>query len=59
MVKNEVEMKIKCLRSDNGGEFVSNEFYSYCEENRIKRQFSAAYTTQQNRVVERKNRMDQ
>ena len=25
MVENEVEMKIKCLRSDNGGEFVSNE----------------------------------
>ncbi len=48
MVENEVEMKIKCLRSDNGGEFTSNEFYSYCEENGIIRHFSAAYTPQQN-----------
>ncbi len=48
-------MNIKCLRSDNGGEFTSNEFYSYCEDNGIKRHFSAAYTPQQNGVVERKN----
>ena len=46
MVENEVEMKIKCLRSDNGGEFTSNEFYSYCEEHGIRRQFSAVYTPQ-------------
>ena len=56
MVENEVEMRIKCLRSDNGGEFVSNEFYDYCEENGIRRDFSATYTPQQNGVVERKNR---
>ena len=56
MVENEVEMKIKYLRSDNGGEFISNEFYDYCEENGIRRHFSATYTPQQNGVVERKNR---
>ena len=56
MVENEVEMKIKCLRSDNGGEFVSNEFYDYCEKNGIRRHFSATYTLEQNEVVERKNR---
>jgi hypothetical protein len=26
LVENETDMKIKCLRSDNGGEFTSNEF---------------------------------
>ena len=29
-------MKIKCLRSDNGGEFLSNEFNNYCDKNAIK-----------------------
>ena len=53
MVENEVEMKIKCLRSDNGGEFTSYEFDIYCEENGIRRHFWVAYTPQQNGVVER------
>ena len=48
-------MKIKCLRSDNGGQFVSNEFNNYCDENDIKRHFSVIETPQQNGVVERKN----
>jgi hypothetical protein len=26
LVENETDLKIKCLRSDNGGEFTSNEF---------------------------------
>ena len=26
LVENEANHKIKCLRSDNGGEFTSNEF---------------------------------
>jgi hypothetical protein len=26
LVENEIDLKIKCLRSDNGGEFTSNEF---------------------------------
>ena len=25
-VENETDLKIKCLRSDRGGEFISNEF---------------------------------
>ena len=56
MVENETYMKIKCLRSNNGGEFASNEFNDFCETHGIKRQFSAAKTPQENGVVERKNR---
>jgi transposase InsO family protein len=56
MVENEMDSRIKCLRSDNGGEFTSKEFMDYCNNHGIKRQFSVARTPQQNGVVERKNR---
>jgi transposase InsO family protein len=39
MVKNEMDSRIKCLRSDSGGEFTSNEFMDYCSKHGIKRQF--------------------
>jgi hypothetical protein len=55
MVENEMDSRIKCLRSDNGGEFTSKEFMDYCRNHGIKRQFSVARTPQQNGVVERKN----
>jgi hypothetical protein len=55
MVENEMDSRIKCLRSDNGGEFTSKEFMNYCNNHGIKRQSSVARTPQQNGVVERKN----
>ena len=45
-IENEPDMKIKCLRSDNGGEFTSNEFNNYCHEHGIRREFSTARTPQ-------------
>ena len=56
LVENEVDQKIKCLRSNNVGEFTSKEFNLYYEEHNIKRQFSTAKTPQHNGVAERKNR---
>jgi hypothetical protein len=56
MVEIETKLKIKCLRSNDGGEFSSKEFMEFCSEHGIKRQFSVAKTPQQNRVVERKNK---
>jgi hypothetical protein len=47
---------LKCLRTDRGGEFNSNEFEEFCKENGITRQLTTAYTPQQNGVAERKNR---
>ena len=44
MVENEIDLKIKTLRSNNGGEFTPNELWNYCEEQGIKRKFSAART---------------
>ena len=46
MDEYESGMKIKCLRSYNGGEFTSNEFNELCEGHGIKRQFSVAKTPQ-------------
>ena len=36
-VEKETGKKLKCLRSDRGGEFISNEFNNFCIENGIKR----------------------
>nr|GEW42722.1 retrovirus-related Pol polyprotein from transposon TNT 1-94 [Tanacetum cinerariifolium] len=48
--------KIKCLRTDNGGEYTGDEFDLFCRKEGIKRQFTTAYTPQQNGVAERMNR---
>ena len=42
MVDNETNLKIKCLRYNNGGEFTSNEFNEFYEMRGVKRQFSTA-----------------
>src|SRR5271168_1800069 len=59
MAEKQSGHKIKCLRSDRGGEFASNEFFDFCEEHGIRREFSTARTPQQNGVVERMNRIVQ
>ena len=56
LVESESEEKVKCFRTDRGGEFNSEEFKVYYEENGIKRHLTAPYSPQQNGVVERKNR---
>jgi transposase InsO family protein len=55
MVENKIDSKIKCLRSNNGGEFKTKFFMDFCSKHGIKRQFSIARAPQQNGVVERKN----
>ena len=56
IVEQETGATITTFRTDRGGEFVSNEFQSYCETNGISRQLTAPYSPQQNGVVERRNR---
>ncbi|KAJ9556278.1 hypothetical protein OSB04_010892 [Centaurea solstitialis] len=55
-VEGEVRTKIRCLRSDNGGEYTSEEFKRYLQKCSIRHQFTCANTPQQNGVAERKNR---
>ena len=56
MVENESDRFIKVLRSDRGGEYMSNEFMEFCQYYGIERQFTAHYTPQQNKVVEKRTR---
>ena len=43
-VEKEVGSYIKCLRTDQVGEFTSLEFSKFCTEHSIKKQLTAAYT---------------
>ncbi|XP_038875054.1 uncharacterized protein LOC120067579 [Benincasa hispida] len=55
-VENESNHTIKAMRTDQGGEFTSNEFKQFCDEKGIPRPLTVLRTPQQNGVVERKNR---
>ena len=55
-IEKEIGTSIRGLRTDRGGEFTSNEFFKFCATSGIHHQLTAAYTPQQNGVVERKNR---
>ncbi|GJY91857.1 retrotransposon protein, putative, ty1-copia subclass [Tanacetum coccineum] len=58
--KNEVENQlgkiIKALRSDRGGEYISQEFKDHLKACGIIQQLTPPYTPQHNRVSERRNR---
>jgi 5'-3' exoribonuclease 2 len=43
-VELESEKKIKCLRTNNRGEYTSDEFDNFYQHEGIKRQFTTAYT---------------
>jgi transposase InsO family protein len=57
LIENLSERNIKTLRSDNGGEYTSKEFVSFCKDVGIKRELTTPYNPQQNVVAERKNRI--
>ncbi|XP_031744711.1 uncharacterized protein LOC101207712 isoform X1 [Cucumis sativus] len=55
-IKNQFNVSIKTLRTDNAGEYFSHSLGSYLCENGIIHQSSCADTPSQNGVAERKNR---
>ena len=44
LVETEIGKKVKCLRLDNGGEYVSKSFQDFCDTKGIKRELIAPYT---------------
>nr|GEU65218.1 Pol polyprotein [Tanacetum cinerariifolium] len=55
-VENQLDKKIKILRSDSGGEYKSNDLSEFCFTFGIVHHTTAPCTPQQNRVVECKNK---
>eukprot|EP00253_Pinus_taeda_P034402 PITA_34402 len=56
LVEKESGKKVKDLRSDNGGKYISDEFKDFCKAEGIRRELIAPHNPKQNGVVERKNR---
>jgi len=56
MVEKQTDRKVKVLRTDNGMEFCSDEFKTFCRKEGIVRHHTIPHTPQQNGVAERMNR---
>jgi hypothetical protein len=48
--------RVCCLRSDNGGEFISNAFHAWLQDSGIRRELTTPHSPWQNGIVERMNR---
>ena len=55
LVEKQYGKSIKCLRTDNGGEYINNRFKHYCATEGIQLQHTVPYCPQQNGLAERKN----
>nr|GEY40280.1 hypothetical protein [Tanacetum cinerariifolium] len=55
-VENQLNLRVKVIRSDNETEFKNNDLNQFCRMKGIKKEFSVPRTPQQNGIVERKNR---
>ena len=55
-VENQLDKRIKTLRTDRGGEYLSNEFSTYLKECGIIPQLTPPGTPQWNGVLKRRNR---
>nr|GEU61808.1 retrovirus-related Pol polyprotein from transposon TNT 1-94 [Tanacetum cinerariifolium] len=55
-LENQLSLKVKVIRSDNGTEFKNNDLNQFCGVKGIKKEFYVPRTPQQNGIAERKNR---
>ena len=51
MVKTETGLKVKCLRSDSGGEYINGGFNEYCVVHGIRMEKTILGTPQQNAMA--------
>ena len=54
--ENQTVLKIKCLRSDDGGEYDKSEFKAFCEAEGIRLMRTVPGKARQNGIAERMNR---
>ena len=57
LAENEIGKRLKCIRSNNGGEYCSKEFDNYSLYNGILKENTVPGTPQENGMLERLNRM--
>jgi len=55
LVTNE-RVKIKTLRTDDGGEYTCSKLKNLLKQNGVRHEISAPYSPQQNGITERMNR---
>nr|GEV38815.1 hypothetical protein [Tanacetum cinerariifolium] len=55
-LENQLSLKVKVIRSENGTEFKNSDLNQFCGIKGIKRVFSIPRTPQQNGIAERKNK---
>nr|GEV28678.1 putative ribonuclease H-like domain-containing protein [Tanacetum cinerariifolium] len=55
-LENQLSLKVKVIRSDNGNEFKNSDLNQFYGLKGIKREFSVPRTPQQNGITERKNK---
>ena len=56
LVERSTNQKLKALRTDNGGEYMSTEFQTYLKKERVRHELTVPKTPEQNGVAERMNR---
>ena len=56
LLENQLDHKVRMVRSDRGGEFIADRFIAFCDSKGIARQLTNAETPEQNGVAERMNR---
>ena len=55
-VENQICLEIKCLRSDNGGEYDKSDFKTFCAAEKIRLMRTVPNKARQDGVAERMNR---
>jgi hypothetical protein len=55
-IEKQTDEKIKMVRTDNGKEYVNQDFIKFCKKHGIVHELTVPYTPQQNGVAERMNR---
>jgi hypothetical protein len=56
LIENQIEKRLKEVRFDRGGEFISWNFKEFCDKHGIKREYTILRNPQHGGVVERHNR---